>query len=81
MHEQRVELLQEEEVVWGDTHGKNVALVVGPVGHDTVGDYDHANATGLEVQDVRMKATMLAALGNPQTSTQQAKTMRLFPDV
>jgi len=49
MHEQRVELLQEAEVVWVGTHGKNVALVVGPVGHDIGGSYDHANVIGLEV--------------------------------
>ena len=48
MHEQRVELLQEAEVVWAGTHGKNVALVVDPVGHYIDGNYDHANATGLE---------------------------------
>jgi hypothetical protein len=84
MHEQRVELLQEAQVVWVDTHGKNVALVVGPVGHDiggNCGPNDHANATGIEVEGVQMKATMPAVLDNLQSSTPQAKTMRLFPDV
>ncbi len=87
MHGQRVGLLQEAQVVWVGTHGKNVAslaLVVGPVGHNIGGNYgpnDHENATGIEAEGVQMEAPMPTALGNPQTSTQQAKTMRLFPDV